>query len=120
MDERQCFERIADEIASGQMDRRVWIQALAMAEFDHERARAIYARLRNDQLGVGSAAQVDGAGDSRETEAVERRARCWRDRLAARICAHGSAADGAHVLPPLLRSVLGWLGHRPGNSKPDD
>ena len=35
MDERQCFERIADEIASGQMDRRVWIQALAMAEFDH-------------------------------------------------------------------------------------
>ncbi|MCB1914710.1 MAG: hypothetical protein KDG52_03185 [Rhodocyclaceae bacterium] len=60
MDEQRCFEQIADEIASGRVDRKVWAKALALAEFDAARARAIYARLRNDQLGVGGVA-VAGA-----------------------------------------------------------
>ncbi|MCB1928069.1 MAG: hypothetical protein KDH17_08535 [Rhodocyclaceae bacterium] len=122
MDERQCFERIADEIASGHMDRRVWFQALAMAEFDHERARAIYARLRNDQLGVGGAAQVDCAGESQEaaTATFEPRPRSWRDRFVGRGMGGAVAAHGGHAWLPALRSVLGWLGHRVGKSKPDD
>jgi len=54
MEERQRFEQIARELASGRMKEGTWARALAEADSDPQRARSLYVRMRNDQLSARS------------------------------------------------------------------
>ena len=116
MDERQCFETIADELVSGTMDRMVWAQAMRLADSETGRARAIYARLRNDQLGVAEGAVVapcaslEAVGSGRQAPAEAGRP--------GRAGRHAGS-----VLLVLLRAVLarfGWAAGRRHRRSPAD
>ncbi len=79
MDDKQLYRTIAAEIAGNQMDPARWTQAFADADGDREKARAIYIRLRYQDLaqpaaGVGGADQT-AALRGQLAEALERNGR---------------------------------------------
>jgi hypothetical protein len=50
MIKRRCYDVVAKEIAQTHLDRALWTKAFAESDGDHDRARALYIRLRIAQL----------------------------------------------------------------------
>lgn len=49
----ELFGRIADELGSGETDRSLWTQALALSEGNADKQKAIYVKLRASQIRSG-------------------------------------------------------------------
>ena len=50
MNEKDLYAKIAEELGTDNMDPAVWTQAFAEADGDHDKAKAIYIRLRRAEL----------------------------------------------------------------------
>jgi len=94
MDDKQLYRTIAGEIADNRMDRARWTQAFAEADGDREKARAIYVRLRYEDLAQPAA----GTGGADQTAALrgqlaEALERTGRESLYRRLGLRADATD---------------------------
>ena len=116
MQDDKFYNEVAKELLDGQIQAGAWARAFAEAEGDKERAKAIYIRLRVQQLteaavvstAAAAASEAKRASDAATAEwKSQQRGRFSPQRLKRKVMAYGIAIICAAALI-LFATPAGW------------
>ena len=116
MQDDKFYEEVAKELLDGSVQAGVWARAFSDAEGDKEKAKAIYIRLRVQQLNEGAVDSAAAAAASAEKRASDAATAEWKtrqrgrfspQRLKRKVMAYGTVivCAGAFILFAL---PAGW------------